>query len=341
MGKFVSSNKLFFLGHLLFWVVMFAQDLVLLYDYEEHDQGQFELHQILTDLVLDLISKLTLFYTNYFFFTPQFLKRKKFFLFFSAILGLSLLIDSIYYLIDADFSIISSCSECIILHVVSIVSFTLFSSLFRYSVDWAKYFEKSKHIEIQNKEMQISILKNQINPHFFFNNLNSLYSLCIHQDKDAGNMVLKLASIMRHLIYEGDKAYISLSKEVELLKDYIELQNLKKTKSKQVEFYQEGVEKAHKIAPLILINFLENAYKHSNIFLDKASFIDISIIVSNDWLWFSIENSVSSVQSENIASGIGLQNLRKQLELLYPGKFELLFTSSDETYKVDLKLKLI
>lgn len=342
MMEKINLKKFILIGHILFWALVLAQDLVIFVNPKFvvfHAEAPTKEYRLI-DLFLGMFNRLFVFYFNYFVLTPLLLKRRKFIAFILSIPLVFFILELVYYLSDDVYLPLQDCIECGVLSVLGILTNLLISSLARYLTDWIKYFEQNKKVQLRNKEMQISLLKNQINPHFFFNNLNSLYSLCLNDDKDAGPMVLKLASIMRYLIYEGTKSEISLSSEVGLLRDFVDLQSLKKPKSSHVEFYEEGIEKHHKIAPLLLINFMENAYKHSNIFLEENSFIDVSIIVNNEELFFVIENSVSDRKSQNVSSGIGLDNLQKQLELLYPDRFELSFSSLKHSFKVSLRIKL-
>lgn len=201
----------------------------------------------------------------------------------------------------------------------------------------------SRLIEIHDEKLnaEVSYLKAQINPHFLFNTLNSLYALTIQKSNDAPNAVLKLSSIMRYVVTESSQEFVTLDKEINYVKDYIELQKLRLDNSVLLSFDVHGTTTGRAIAPLILIPFIENAFKYG-INPDEDSFIKISITVENQWLLMNVQNSMVAAEiDEEFKTEEGLKNTKKRLDLIYPGKYELAVREDNNVYDVNLKIDLL
>lgn len=193
---------------------------------------------------------------------------------------------------------------------------------------------------------ELGALKNQISPHFFFNSLNTVYSFSLSEESPkTSEAITKLSDLMRFVIYEGNQDRIDLDKELTYLEDYMDLQRLRLDPSKhELDFYVEGEPAGLKIAPLLLITFIENAFKHG-ISMNKESFIRIEIMIQEKGLSLLVENSNHGVQEsvlagEKIQGGIGLENTRQRLELLYPKKYVLNTQEDEFQYKSTLFLEL-
>lgn len=192
-----------------------------------------------------------------------------------------------------------------------------------------------KQEQIQQNLMQerlsaeLQLLKNQLHPHFLFNTLNNLYGMILTQEKGAADVVIRLSNMMSYMLYECDVSKIALTKEIAYLRNYIELEKIRYKERLDISFEVAGEVDDKQIAPLILIPFIENAFKHGAAKDDKQTWININIWVEDDILSFKIENSLPNEIEEltsktaNMQSGIGLQNVRKRLELLYSEKHEL------------------
>lgn len=173
--------------------------------------------------------------------------------------------------------------------------FMLISSLYWYSKQWQ--IEREQHLMAQNEKLQaeLSFLRSQISPHFIFNTLNNIYTLALQKHENTAPMVAKLATFLRYLLYEGSRGRISLQKEAATLKQYIELQLLRKPRSQNVDFYVDGNMNGWLIAPMLLINFVENAFKFSHIDTDEHAWIKMNLQISETGgLIFEIENSIDS-----------------------------------------------
>jgi len=181
-------------------------------------------------------------------------------------------------------------------------------------------------------------LKSQVNPHFFFNTLNNLYGLVGTDTKKAQELILKLSDMMRYSIYEGEKEVVTLKAEVDYLRNYIELHEMRYHKPIDVKFEVE-IEENYKVMPLLFIILLENAFKHGIENLNKDAYVHVYINSKNNKVFFEIENNFDTTLAKE-DNGIGLKNLKRRLELVYPKKHTLSFSKTENVYKAKLILQL-
>ncbi|BDD03938.1 sensor histidine kinase [Aureibacter tunicatorum] len=193
-----------------------------------------------------------------------------------------------------------------------------------------------KNLKAEKAQAELALLRTQINPHFFFNTLNNLYALTIKNSMQAPEVILKLSDMMRYTIYEGEKELVSISDEIDYLNNYIELHQIRYKKSVDIIFEHE-VNPEIKIAPLLFIILLENAFKHGVETLAENAFIHIRLHENAGELCFEIENNFDPEESKS-TQGIGLQNLKKRLVLLYENQHELNFNTKEDVYSVTLKI---
>ena len=181
-------------------------------------------------------------------------------------------------------------------------------------------------------------LKSQVNPHFFFNTLNNLYGLVGTDTKKAQELILKLSDMMRYSIYEGEKEVVTLKAEVDYLNNYIKLHKMRYHKQIDVKFEAE-IEDDYKVMPLLFIILLENAFKHGVENLSKDAYVYINIKAKDNKVFFEIENNFDQTLPKE-DKGIGLKNLKRRLELVYPKKHSLSFSTKENVYKAQLTLQL-
>lgn len=199
---------------------------------------------------------------------------------------------------------------------------------------------EKKEIERAHLETELNQLKQQINPHFLFNTLNNIYSLIIRDQSKAQEAVHKLSHMMRYILYESQSDFLPLSKEITFIKNYISLMKLRLPDSVKLDINIAECGGEYFIAPLILITFVENAFKHSRGFANDP-FINIKIELNDGMLNYSTVNSIGSEPNlEKNNSGIGLINLQKRLNLLYGNDYSLSTYSKDNIFYSELKLKL-
>ncbi len=201
--------------------------------------------------------------------------------------------------------------------------------------------EQINQLQSTIQESELQFLRNQINPHFLFNNLNNLYSYALQDSPKTPEIILEMSGVLRYMLYESKEQFVPLKKELEQLGNFIRLYKLQIEERGKVEFDVEKIDGEYRIAPLILIVFIENAFKHSQSGQSSNIEIDVSIKVVNGVLEFNCRNNFEPTESlDTVAKGIGLVNVKKRLELLYPKKHELTIKDENKSYNVYLKLEL-
>lgn len=208
------------------------------------------------------------------------------------------------------------------------------------AVSWI--FEKwqlFKQLKNENTNAELMLLKSQINPHFFFNTLNNLYGLTVEKSDKAPEVVLKISDMMRYTIYEGQKDKVPLEDELEYLSTYIELHKIRYQKKVDIKFTHYIQGEGFQITPLLFVILLENAIKHGIESMTENAYAHLSLIAGNNKVVFAIENNYDPNEQKE-PGGIGLKNLERRLELLYPEKYHLLVANEDEVYKVQLEIDL-
>ncbi|MEZ5043133.1 MAG: histidine kinase [Saprospiraceae bacterium] len=214
---------------------------------------------------------------------------------------------------------------------------------FKFAWDNLKKQSDLEQMEKEKVESQLQFLKSQLNPHFLFNNLNNLYSYAQEQSPKTPEIILQLSAIMRYLLYESQGKLVPLQKELNYLADFIHLQELQMEGRGTVEYTTTGEIQSKTIAPLILITFVENCFKHSLSSLADNIVIKIKAEVIRNQLKFLCSNTfkVSDNPSDKLLSkGVGLENIKKRLELQYPGKHQLNIHTKDNIFTVDLILDI-
>lgn len=193
--------------------------------------------------------------------------------------------------------------------------------------------------KLKNEKLkaELMLLKSQVSPHFFFNMLNNLYGLIAKDPQKAQELILKLSDMMRYSIYEGDKDTVALREEIAFLKNYIQLHKMRYHKQITVDFNYE-VDENQKIIPSLFIILLENAFKHGVENLRENAYIKMSLTTSQNEICFVIENNFEKTQNQ---AGIGLKNLKRRLELIYPNQHELSFSITESVYQARLILLLL
>lgn len=211
--------------------------------------------------------------------------------------------------------------------VIFFISFTI-----RINKQW-------KLAEQQRLSAELTNLKAQVRPHFLFNTLNSIYSLIVTKSETAASAVVMLSNLMRYLLSESAREFVELEKEIHYLSDYIELQKIRLGETVKINFTVNGNITDQQIAPLILIPFVENAFKHG-VNPEERSHITMSIDITDNELNMTVSNNkVAHLNDANETGGTGIDNVRKRLQLLYPSSHELVIL--DKEYKFTIKLKLM
>lgn len=310
----------------------------------------FELH------ILPL--KLSITYFTIYSLFPRYAKDKQYPIFFIWVIGLVVIggfifrAIEIYYHSDSDLAskvylnktyfteFLSFKIVYKALDLLFVVALVLIIKFIQRQIDQER---RTKTLITQNLETELNYLKHQLQPHFLFNTLNNLYGLILTKDENAGELVLKLSEILSYMLYDSNDKEIPLEKELACLSNYIELEKLRYGDELTITYTINGSPQHHKIAPLILISFVENAFKHGPSDELVNSWINISANIEENSFRFVVENSFDkgSVKQDKkdsrVVSGIGLSNVEKRLELIYGEAFSLNITQED-CYKVELTI---
>lgn len=218
------------------------------------------------------------------------------------------------------------------------------TSLIKLSRSWFSVNELQRRLLLSEKErvqMELKALRAQVNPHFFFNTLNSIYSMTLEHDGRLPTTVLQLSDLMRYFLYESKGELVPLEKEIAVLKDYISLQRLRSHETLDTVTEIQGSADGLQIAPLLLITFVENAFKHGAKGSTGKTFVHLSLEIKGSTLHFRLENNIGT--GEEIATehkGVGLENVKRRLQLLYPGKHQLQIGKEQNSFVVQLYLEM-
>jgi len=214
----------------------------------------------------------------------------------------------------------------------------------KFTTEWfsqedAKF--KLSKIEREKVEIELKALRAQVNPHFLFNSLNVLYSLALKNAKETPELIIKLSDILRYVIYDSNKEKVSIKSEVELINNYLSLQEHRIDKTSIVSF-ETDIQNDIKIAPMLFLPLVENSFKHGVKGDISNTYVNIKIKTTNKILYFEIENNKGTVENtdEKKDGGIGLANIKKRLHLLYANNHILKIKDDENKFKVSLKINL-
>ncbi len=332
----ILKNKTF--QHLLFWCFSFLILINVL-------KVSAEIKQI--DLIYAAIFHIPIVlivYLNLNVLFPIFLEKGKYFLYGIFVLA-AVAVDAGFYMILFDNWIDHIFSGYYFIAYYGFFDISLYfviyifvTSLFRLARGWFRLQE----IEKEKTFAELKALKSQINPHFLFNSLNSIYSLSRKKSQMVPEKVIQLSDLLRHMIYESDVDFILLSKELDMIRNYMELQNLRTSDEEKISMEVIGDLNNKKVAPLIFLPFVENSFKHGLKSGAENAFVKIKVEVMGRVMSFEIENSKGKASELNDEKykGIGIENVKKRLELIYPGLHLLKISDNEKTYRVLLQLQL-
>jgi two-component system, LytTR family, sensor kinase len=215
-------------------------------------------------------------------------------------------------------------------------------ALFKLLEDWLVHQQERRALVSEKTTAELAFLKSQVNPHFLFNTLNNIYALAYTKSADAPGAILKLSELMRYMLYDsngpaGESLRVPLSKEITYLENFVALEKLRLTDA-QVQFSIEGNPDLYRIEPLLLVPFVENAFKHG-LLTDPKNPLVIDTEIRQGKLYFDITNRKANRQKDSVG-GVGLQNVRRRLALLYPDRYVLHITDTDTDYACHLELTL-
>lgn len=220
--------------------------------------------------------------------------------------------------------------------IVGIVSFVnLLNHNFKTVAENKELQNKILATQLEIKSQELNYLKKQIHPHFLFNTLNTIYGFALKQSKDTPEIILKLSNLLDYILYQVNKPKVSLKEEILHIKEYIDLEKIRFQDTLIVTFKSDEIPDEKQIAPMLLIPFVENAFKHGNL-MDGFLKVDIKVVLIDDELQFQIKNTFLNSEEEANKEGIGLANIKKRLNLLYKNNHQLQMESRDYYFKVNL-----
>jgi sensor histidine kinase YesM len=305
--------------------------------------------------LMQTISLISITYLIIFVCFPLFYNKKKYLLFIISLIINASLINFIFnHLVNEKINEflaqVSNLPRITLLEsFVQGISITILFSIFIVIAKLGRQAFVKQYYDNENKKFQMQSelenLKAQLSPHFLFNTMNNFYGLAVDKSNKLPDLMLRLSDLMRYSLYETKKAMVLLDNEIEYLKNYIELEKIRLEDSLQLEFnYNDKMSHEFEIAPLILIVFVENAFKHSRNSIGKIIKIDIDLkILPNNWMHFTIQNNFDENKTNqiNLVGGIGVKNVKKRLEAIYPNlQHSLNFNTNNGGFTVELKLRL-
>ncbi len=285
---------------------------------------------------------------NFYIFIPLLLKKEKYILYVIAfainIIAFTQLniwfFDFFIDFVFPEYYFVSYHSNIKLILLFSV--FLVITTLVKLSVDWF-YFNKQENAELKLKnqkiEMQLALLRSQINPHFLFNSLNVIYALAIGKKEETKDAIVQLSDILRYVIYDSNTTRVSLKDEITLLKNYIEFQQFRYLDTGNVSFNFLISNNDYQIYPMLLLPLVENSFKYGIKGDINNTFINISLTQKDNLFNFCIENNFSENEIEsNGYSGLGNENLKKNLEIVYPNQYEFKISKKENTFTVNLKI---
>lgn len=343
--KLSISNKVRVVSlHFVLWISVW---FFFVYFFNYNSSG-IEYPVWFASLLLPLTMAITYFVV--YFLIPKYLLTKQYYRFtlysFYTLIASSYLIviiiyGSLIFLLSMDTSVMPPMSKnfvfilIMVYLVVGLVSFiSILNQNFKTVSRNKELQNKILETQLQLKEQELHYLKKQIHPHFLFNTLNTIYGFALKQSKQTPDIILKLSNLLDYILYQINKPRVSLKEEVLHIKEYIELEKIRFQDTLKVMFKADEIADDIQVAPMLLIPFVENAFKHGNI-VDGFLSIEISIKVFENSLDFNIRNTFNPA-SQNQKSGIGLENIKKRLDLNYSDHYQLAYDNKNNCYSVNL-----
>ncbi|MEI8005097.1 MAG: histidine kinase [Bacteroidota bacterium] len=328
--------------HTVFWLYIFNQAIF------PYFTSSKEMPFLVPDLIIHMLTGMVSFYVFFFSFSFLFgLKNKLLSILTGFALAGGVLAARIgmeypfwKYLVHYDMSKMNLDREWVFNDIRLILIFFIYSLLIRLAINWYENQKLQADFTNQKQISELALLRSQVNPHFFFNTLNNIYSLVYQKSDDAPEAVMKLSSIMRYMLYDATTDKVLLDKEIEYLKSFIELEKLRLRNKDFVSLTINGASEGKTIAPMILIPFVENAFKHASRSV-PAPGIMVTINVESGEIVFGVKNYIRKNQHapNDKQGGIGLINIRRRLELLYPQRYSLNINTAEDVFIVKLTIR--
>jgi len=324
---------------LVFWGLSFVAT-VFSFLAEDSTIGEALLGASIITIALGLIAYIHIRYLT------SFLQQRRWLPYFFSIISLLtvslwieyLIVEWIYQSATEEYTVWQFVLAILPFNIISIAVSVLFHVLSR---GWMKAVQEKADLKNEKLTSELNLLKAQINPHFLFNTLNNIYFYASIQHQDTPDMIEKLSSILRYIVYDCKAERISLTKEIQSMDHLFSLYQMKNDEQKAIIFEKTNVNGNLQIAPLVLLNLLENVFKHSDALVNENGFIKVKANVDEkNVLHFQISNSVKKSSRRNKESGVGQTNVQKQLDLIYKDKYDLKTEVSNNVFHLNLDIQL-
>jgi len=295
------------------------------------------------DSLVGLSFAMLIFYLNWYVLIPRYLARNRILHYIAMVLAtltaVALVRSPLDFYVFREFNpgmqVLYS-SDRILNYVLAGLIVVFISSALKVTGNYIRNERRNKELENQKLMAELNFLKSQVNPHFLFNTLNNIYSLAYKQSPETPDAIMKLSLLMRYMLYESNDTLVSLEKEVDHIRNFIDLQKLRLREQAGIRFNIEGELAGKQIAPMLLMTLVENAFKHGLVSRNETGII-LNLQVGADSLHFSTVNNTSSHKKREFG-GIGLQNLQQRLNLLYQNRHKLTFEEKDDIFYASLTL---
>jgi sensor histidine kinase YesM len=330
--------------HIVGWCLLLLMPYVTTYEHVRSFAPGTTGISFLPIMLMGIIN-IVIFYFNYFYLIPKFLFTKKYLyyaVFFFSCLVLSFVLA--FFIFDETGTSPDALEAAnplvrLVRHTAKGYAFQMLVVSFVTSLALA-YSNRLKQIELEKQAAQIASLKSQINPHFLFNTLNNIYATALDTSPKSADMVEKLSEMMRYTMKETQRDFVMLEDEINYNNSYIELQKMRLDKSVKIDYDSALDAGALQIAPMLLTPFIENAFKHG-VNPEQKSHIKIDMTLQKSELHLLVSNTKVSTQQETVGrSGLGIENTKKRLELIYPGKHLLTVNENGKHFEVSLHINL-
>lgn len=327
--------------HAFFWLVLFA--ILLFID----DSGLSFGERFINEFI-NLIFYAILVYFNLLYLIPNYLSKKRFLHYLLLLIAATITLTPLRVItLYFRFSEAPMLQQNLLsnLNIYFLLTFYIGSgsTILKIITEWFRQLREKQELETQTMQSELRFLKSQVNPHFLFNTLNNLYALTLKKSDKAPDIVIKLSEMMRYMLYECNEKQVPLYKEVNYLKNYLDLERLRQNDRIKIDFQVEGMIGEQPIAPLLFIPFLENSFKHGLNNQLSEGFVNIQLNANEEMVDFHIENSKGQAikRPDNKPSGgIGLVNVRRRLKLLYPEKYNLEIINTPHSFAVHLSIEV-
>lgn len=329
--------------HILFWTLFFISPYLLRpVMNNEIRPGRTSYSGFYVLLFLNNSLRLLLFYANANLFIPKLIYKKKYGQYLLVIigaLGIMLLCDRLFFNLLIE-GMTHKVWNFFVFNILPFFFIIIASTAFRIIRDRIEETQRKKDKETENLKTELSLLRSQVSPHFMFNIMNNMVALARKKSDLLEPSLIKLSALLRYMLYETDEK-VPLQKEIEYLQSYIDLQKQRFGNNVIIKACMQNAEHHYEIEPMLLIPFVENAFKHGTGLIENAE-IDIELRTERNMLSFSVRNKFDEVSPEvkDKSSGIGLPNVQRRLDLLYGDKHSLLITKQDQWFIVSLQIVL-